>query len=67
MIEPPEEYWPATEALPLLTELEELVYKATGQRPFFQWNGDPDAVTEAGGQALVKIKTRFKEIEEALY
>lgn len=62
-----EEYWPATEAVPLLSKIEELVYRKTGQRPFFQWNGDPAAVTPEGQEALRLIRLQFKEIEEALY
>jgi hypothetical protein len=64
----PEEYWPATEALPLLTELEGLVNETTGQRAFFLygWHGQRDGLTDAGKLALEKIKARFREIEEAL-
>jgi hypothetical protein len=64
-----EEYWPATMAVPLLSELEGLVQEVTGQRAFFLlgWHGNQEGLTEAGKLALEKIKARFKEIEEALY
>ncbi|UYL87447.1 hypothetical protein SEA_PUREGLOBE5_84 [Arthrobacter phage Pureglobe5] len=62
-----EEYWPLTEASPLLTKIEQLVYEQTGQRPFYLWNGDPEALTEAGKEALNLIKIVLNEVQEALY
>jgi hypothetical protein len=71
-----EDYWPGTEAVPLLQELEELVCDATTERPFFGYDGmaydeDDNRIypppTEAGVKALAAIRARFKEIEEALY
>jgi hypothetical protein len=64
---PEEEYWPITMASPLLTKIEELVYRETGQRPFFQWNGDPEAVTPAGQEALRLIKVLLNDVQDALY
>jgi hypothetical protein len=54
-------------ASPLLTKIEELVYRETGQRPFFQWNGDPEAVTPAGQEALRLIKVLLNDVQDALY
>jgi hypothetical protein len=64
---PSEEYWPLTEAHPLLTKIEELVYRKTGQRPFYQWNGDPEAVTPEGQEALRLIKVLLTDVQDALY
>lgn len=62
-----EEYWPLTEAHPLLTKIEQAAYEQMGVRPFYQWNGDPEALTPAGEKALAAIKELLVEVQDALY
>lgn len=66
-----------TEAVPLLKKLEELVYEATTERPFFGFEhielpGNEDYVytsepTEAGEAALAAIKALLVDVQDALY